>query len=40
LERAFKRLYATQGHDGTWGRTDREWNTFLIIHALKNKKEL
>ena len=40
LERAFKRLYETQGHDGTWGRVDKEWNTFLIVHALKNKKEL
>jgi len=40
LERAFKRLYETQRHDGTWGRSHKEWDTFLIIHALKNKKEL
>lgn len=39
LERAFKRLYETQRHDGTWGRSDKEWNTFLVVHALKNKKE-
>lgn len=40
LEKAFRRLYDTQGHDGTWGRSHKEWNTFLVIHALKNKKEL
>lgn len=39
LERASKRLYETQRHDGTWGRSNKEWNTFLIAHALKNKKE-
>ena len=37
LERAFSRLCDTQHADGTWGRYDREWNTFLCIHALKNK---
>jgi hypothetical protein len=37
LERAFSRLLATQHADGAWGRSDREWNTFLCIHALKNK---
>ena len=37
LERAFSRLFATQHGDGAWGRLDREWNTFLSIHALKNK---
>ena len=37
LERAFSRLFETQHEDGTWGHLDREWNTFLCIHALKNK---
>jgi hypothetical protein len=37
LERAFKRLYETQHTDGSWGRSQREWNTFLIVHALRNK---
>jgi hypothetical protein len=37
LERAFSRLVARQHPGGTWGRRDREWNTFLCIHALKNK---
>ena len=36
-EKAFKRLCATQNRDGTWGRRQREWNTFLVIHALRNK---
>jgi len=37
LERAFKKLYDSQQRDGTWGRSQREWNTFLIVHALRNK---
>lgn len=37
LERAFARLLENQNSDGTWGRRDTEWNTFLCIHALKNK---
>lgn len=37
LERAFSQLLETQNRDGTWGRSDREWNTFLCVHALKNK---
>ena len=37
LECAFARLLETQNSDGTWGRCDTEWNTFLCIHALKNK---
>jgi len=40
VERAFKRLPETQNRDGTWGRNDREWDTFLTVHALKNKREL
>jgi hypothetical protein len=37
LERAFKKLYHSQQRDGAWGRSQREWNTFLIVHALRNK---
>jgi hypothetical protein len=37
LERAFERLYENQNRDGTWSRSEPEWNTFLAIHALKNK---
>ena len=37
LEKAFKRLYETQNEDGTWDVTEPEWNTFLAVHALKNK---
>lgn len=37
LEQAFKKLYETQQKDGTWGRSQQEWNTFLVVHALKNK---
>jgi len=37
LERAFERLHETQNRDGTWSLSEPEWNTFLAIHALKNK---
>jgi hypothetical protein len=30
-------LSNTQNADGSWGDEDREWNTFLVVHALKNK---
>ena len=33
-------LCNVQRKDGSWGRTDREWNTFLVVHALKNKQIL
>ena len=37
LEKAFERLGDTQNKDGSWGRSEAEWNTFLTIHALRNK---
>ena len=37
IKRAFAYLAATQHPDGTWGKADREWNTFLVVHALRNK---
>jgi hypothetical protein len=37
LDRAFRLLYETQNPDGTWGEDGREWNTFLVVHALRNK---
>jgi hypothetical protein len=40
LEKAFMLLAQTQNSDGTWGDTEKEWNTFLIVHAMKNKKML
>jgi hypothetical protein len=30
-------LRDTQNADGSWGNEDSEWNTFLVVHALKNK---
>ena len=30
-------LSNAQNADGSWGDEDREWNTFLVVHALKNK---
>jgi hypothetical protein len=40
LKPAFRKLRLKQNRDGTWGRTQREWNTFLIVHALSRKRAL
>ena len=37
VARAFERLFENQNRGGTWSRSEPEWNTFLAIHALKNK---
>jgi hypothetical protein len=37
LEKAFERLFETQNQDGSWSRSEPEWNTFLAIHALRSK---
>ena len=31
------KLVADQNQDGSWGETGAEWNTFLVIHAMRNK---
>jgi hypothetical protein len=40
LVKAFQIFATTQHPDGTWGTTQSEWNTFLVIHALRNKRAL
>ena len=37
FEEAVEELFADQARDGSWGETDTEWNTFLAVHALRNK---
>ena len=37
VDRAVTHLIKTQGADGTWGEDQAEWNTFLAVHALKNR---
>ena len=37
LARAFDRVFRIQRKDGTWSRSQPEWHTFLVIHALMNK---
>ena len=37
VRRAFQYLVKTQHTDGTWGRAQREWDTFLVVHALGKK---
>jgi hypothetical protein len=40
LKKSFKWLAKTQMKNGSWGRTDPEWKSFLVIHAMKNKNVL
>jgi len=40
LKKSFKHLSRTQSRDGTWGRSQKEWNTFLIVHAMRRKGAL
>ena len=37
FERAIVHLTQRQHPDGAWGEKDRQWCTFLTIHALRNK---
>lgn len=37
LDKAFQRLRDIQKIDGTWSESEPEWNTFLVVHAFKNK---
>lgn len=37
VKKAFGHLAERQNDDGTWGETDREWNTFLVVHAMRKK---
>jgi hypothetical protein len=36
LGKAFQRLPEMQNRDGSWGAEAQEWNTFLVVHALRN----
>ena len=40
VAKAFRHLLRTQNPDGTWGRSRKEWNTFLVVHALRRKRLL
>jgi hypothetical protein len=40
LEKAWQRLAETQNADGTWGKDQPEWNTFLVVHAMRRKSVL
>jgi hypothetical protein len=31
---ASESIMAAQNKDGSWGRTQKEWNTFLVVHGL------
>jgi hypothetical protein len=40
LKRALLKLRETQNSDGTWGKKQKAWNTFLVVHAIKRKSYL
>jgi hypothetical protein len=37
FDNALKHVIEGQNDDGTWGRADKEWQTFLVVHALRKK---
>ncbi len=37
---AFTNLPSRQNVDGSWGREEQQWHTFLTLHALRNKGRL
>ncbi len=39
LEKAFRRVLVQQKSDGAFSQQEPEWNTFLTVHALKNKEK-
>jgi len=36
---AAEAILQAQNKDGSWGRTQKEWNTFLVVHALNRLNE-
>ena len=41
FNKALKLIISSQNKDGSWGSGNlKEWNTFLTVHALKNKSVL
>jgi hypothetical protein len=40
LRKAFEYLSRTQNRDGTWGRSQKEWNTFLVVHAIRRRSSI
>ncbi len=39
-QKAIDRLPDHQNADGSWGREEQEWKTFLTLHTLRNKGRL
>ncbi|UCD78942.1 MAG: hypothetical protein JSW26_26660 [Desulfobacterales bacterium] len=40
LDKAFNKLAASQKRGGSWSNGQPEWNTFLAVHALRNKARI
>ncbi len=39
-QKAFDRLVVTQNDDGSWGDEQRQWDSFLVVHALRSHHRL
>jgi hypothetical protein len=37
FDKALTPIINSQNTDGTWDSADQEWQTFLVVHALRNK---
>ena len=37
FDNAWIHIINSQNIDGTWGSADQEWQTFLVVHALRSK---
>ena len=37
FKKALVHVIDIQNTDGSWGSADKEWQTFLVVHALRNK---
>ena len=37
FEKALLHIIDIQNRDGSWESADKEWQTFLVVHALRNK---
>lgn len=37
VDSALKRIYRTQSRNGSWGKAEPEFATFLVVHTLKRK---
>jgi hypothetical protein len=37
FDKALPHIIDSQNSDGSWGSSEKEWKTFLVVHGLRNK---